>query len=504
MAILDQFGRPFRNSGPGGSVYRSASRDSQSAWDANRLDDSDGLLPSWDWQTILSGSRGIYANFGPARAACFQKATAAVGAAYLPDYTGADDAGKAWARGAREWLIDNYYGVSDVRGGLFHFRANLRLDSIAMDRDGDFFFLLTSHPQSGLPATQHIAANRCETGPHDVDGEPVKKGPYTGARICNGVIKNDQGRAIAYRIRTGDGFEPRDYEDITARSLRHGYSPEWHDQSRGIPAGAHALRMLRQSLKSHEWEHVALMMLSSIGLIERNPLGSADLEDPTNSIGSSSTAPTGEPDLVQRQFQGGLIQYFSSADPNSGLESISGNRPDEQWERFQDRTIRLYATGADWPYQLLWKLDELNGVTIRNVQQHANAAAKARQSLLDRIALSQVTYALGAAVRLRRLPPPPDISDLRRWRFRHPPQISIDPGRDTSAEIAAIQAGHTSLKSVVERNGSTLSEHFADIIEAELLEAEMRAHAGLPPRPAPGGAPPDPADPTSTNTPSTP
>lgn len=477
MAILNQFGAPFPSAGPERTFYRSASRDAQSLWTTDRLDDIDALLPSYDHATLLSGSRNMFANFGPCRAAIFQKANTSVGQAYLPDYIGQNP---DWGRAARDWLIGDFYPIADVRGAPYHFRQTLWLDSVALDRDGDFFILLTSHSQSGLPATQHIPANRCCTGPHDNDGEPVKKGPYRGAKICNGVIKNRQGRSVAYRFRLGDGWEPRDFTDISARDVRHAFDPEWHDQSRGIPAGAHALRMLRQSLQSHEWEHVALMMLSSIGLIERNPLGAADPDDPGNTLGDdATTAATGDPGLVTQSYAGGTVRYFASSDPHSGIEAINGDRPDQQWERFQDRTIRFYCEGCPWPYELTWKPGELNGVMVRSIQQRANQIALDRQGVLDGIAGSVISYALYSAGRLGLIPEAPSGADLRAWKFRHPPKISIDPGRDTAATIAAIDADVETLKDHVESTGSTLQEHFAKIKEADDIRRQILGPAPL-------------------------
>lgn len=494
--LVDQFGRPAAAVTGGGGTprfFRSATRQARTPWEPNRATDLDRLLPAYDWQTLLSGSRAMFANFGVVRGAVMAKANRAIGQAWLPEFTGTDPASQSWAMAAREWLMEDFYPISDVRGAPYSFTRSLWLDSVAADRDGDVFYLLTSHATSGRPALQHIPAHRIATGTEDTDGTPVKRGPYRGARICNGVIKNRYGRSVAYRVLGPDYHNDlRDYEDISARDLRQIFDPEWHDQGRGIPAASHALNFLKNSLSSHEFEHMALMMLSSIGIIEKNPLGLPDPGDPGNDLGSSSTAATGNPGVVIQDYEAGTIRYFSSTDPNSGLDSIHGERPDDQWDRFQDRTIRFYLAGVDWPYELAWKSQEVNGVTIRNIEERARISVEDRQDLLRPHARAQVSYALGAAVSQGLLPSPPDIRDLARWRFRYPRRVSIDPGRDMRSITEAIASGTETLKDHVESRGSTLEEHFTKILDAEELEARMRAERGLP-RPSPPSTP-DPAD----------
>ncbi len=222
--IVDQYGNPVS----------SASRHFANAADRGDRsrppeplfkDDFEKLVPDLDRQSIVSGSRKLFQNFGPVTGAIVQKADNVVGRAWNPKFTGKD---REWGALAADWLANQWYGNCDVRGRAWDFKTLLWLDCVAVDRDGDYFIYLTES-ESGYPLTQRISVNR--VGQRGSYNQIVEKGRYKGMRISHGVILDKLKRAVAYRVL---GDTPAEDEDIPADCIIPGMDPLWHDQIRGI------------------------------------------------------------------------------------------------------------------------------------------------------------------------------------------------------------------------------------------------------------------------------
>ena len=253
---------------PTRKLYASSNRNDRSMpWTPDFAKDLEDLFTQSDWRSTLSQSRMVWTHFGVARGAIFQRANETVGRGWEPEFKGEDaDFGKA----AKEWL-KSWYEVCDVKGNLYDFKTSLRLDSIALDRDGDVFVLLTES-KSGYPQIQHIPAHRIGSRGYT---KKVEDGDYKGLKICNGVVENKAGSPVAYCV-LGDTKLEDQY--VSVQNMVHIADTEWHNQSRGIPSLAHATTELRKSKTSEEFEMMAQMMLSAHAIIEYNEHGGADLD----------------------------------------------------------------------------------------------------------------------------------------------------------------------------------------------------------------------------------
>ena len=464
MSVLDQYGNATSSQY---HLYGSSNRfDKGLQWTPDFNRDLEDLFNANDWRSTLTQSRLICANFGVPRAAIIQKADWAVGKAWDPQFLGAD---KDWADEHAKPFLEDWYKICDVRGDVYDFKSNLWLDSFAIDRDGDFFVLLTQ-TRSGYPQTQRIPAHRVGSRSDDMDG--VKKGRFKGFKINKGIIKNKIGRPVACKILAD---EAKDDKIIPFSDIIHVLDPEYHDQDRGIPAFTASIKELRQAKTSEEWELMAQMMLSSHALIEYNEQGGPDLDDPTHSFVS-----TGEEDnnLVVQSYSGGMVKHFKS---NSGgkVESISHNRPGDMWDTFQDRIQRTACAGANWPVELAWKMDGLNGVSIRNVQERARHSVEARQCVLKRHALRIITWALAKAIKHEYIPAPSTPSDWRKWTFNMPPKLSIDPRHDAKTQIESYKLGAKNMTEILQDQSKTHADHIRErcneIVERKIIKAEVEA-----------------------------
>ena len=445
MSIIDQYGQPYRysskfahganNNGNDGPRYR------------NVLDDIQVLIPQHDRRTLQSLSRRLYTNFGVLKSAVDQKASYSVGNAWTPRFRSPDI---DRAQAAHDWTRDRFLPLCDVRGATFHWQSTLQLWSQGIDRDGEAFVLLTES-DNGEPRIQTIPSHRI--GQRDSGEKVVESGGYVGLRIRDGIIANKVGRAVAYRV-LGDSQDGSEDKDISARNLIHLFDPDFAEQQRGLPAFTHALKDFLHCLQSTEYERIAQLMISSMGLIEYNEMGGPSSDDPGHQLTAGNTAADG---LTSQLYAGGTTRYFKSNSGNK-LEQITHDRPGDVWEKFHDRMIRAGLAGVQWPMALVWKSPG-QGTAERQEVVRARRSIDARQGLLKRAAQRIVSYAVGKAI---------DNGDLEPFKrfwdvdFTLPARLTVDDGRETAGLLKAYEAGVLNMTELQDYKGKSVDDHFRE------------------------------------------
>lgn len=425
MALVDQYGRALCYGGRNNKAARSAERYSRDRpCEPVELKDIGTMIPAIDRKTLLSGSRRLYINKGEIRGALDQKAMYTVGRAWAPEFKGDDlDFGVE----AEAFLQDEFYPVGDVRGGMHDFVTNLAIWSIAIDRDGEIFILLTE-TENGFPKYQTIESHRIAT-PNGVRDGKVKG---ESGNLIDGIIYHKSGapKRYAFIDEKGDLIEW-----IEAANIIHLYDPSWAMQGRGISGLTHCINDMRDCLQAHEWERLAMMTLSSIGIIEYNENGGPDVENPSillNSDGSNTD--TG---LTMEKLDGGSVRYFKS---NSGskIETIKNDRPGNAFLEFHDRMIHSAFYGMNWSYAF-WKGASSGGGTAQRTEiATAQRAVEDRQDLLAYAARRLVGYAVAKGQKIKRVPKSPEWF---KWGFSHPSKLTIDDGRTAKELESAFKLG---------------------------------------------------------------
>jgi hypothetical protein len=462
-AILDQWGEPY--------VYnRRAARAADGnngtrPYESVELKDIGQLVPSYDRRTILSASRKLYLNEPVLQGAVEQKAMYAVGRAWLPKFTGAD---VEFGKRATDWLINQWYPLCDIRGTDYDFTTGLFNTSIAMDRDGESWRLLTED-KTGFPRTQEIPAHRIGT-PWGSYGSALTDGPYRGLEIEDGIIYNRIGQpvAVAYLDKNG-----KLSQWISARDIIHNFDPNWQEQGRGLPAFVASINAMRDSLQSHEWERHALLMMSAIGLIEKNETGSPDFGDPSANLTGANTATPCGTGVTTETFSGGMVKYFR-ANSGGGLETLKNDRPGTTWESFQDRIIRAALAGVNWPYALVWKATG-QGTAERHEIAKAQRAIEDRQEVLKKGALATIGWAVAKAQKLGILP---ESADWWKWDFTYPTKLTIDDGRVGKELVEGWKAGYVNQTDILGAHGKTLKEHLYERAEEVAMRKVIAAEIG--------------------------
>ncbi len=482
--ILKRFRDFWRGASGGGQLLDASRNDSgRPDWPV-RMESIHRAVNYYDWRTMVSASRRLWANFDVLKNATAQKAMHSVGRGWAPVFRGED---KAWGELARKWLEEQWFPTCDVRGSVFDFRTGLFLDSISFDRDGDNAVILTRTPD-GWPQIQRLAAH--EIGQYNSSstivgeeattvilneaGEPVEvDGLYRGLQIELGIIYNDFRRQVALRV-IGDFAQPRP-QDISARDVDFRFDPEHVDQGRGFPAFSGSINFLASCLVTHQYEQRALQIASALALVESNETGAPDMTDPAMLNQPTSTDATGQ--FVQQSFEAGMIRYFK-ASGGGKLEAFkNAARPGAEWDTFNDRIIRTALGGMNWPYSLVWKPEGMNGTQERSCIEQARASVKDRQDLLEPRARRLVGYALVQAMKIGALPAygGTDPGGFLKWTFEMPPEFSIDHGREDQQARENIKMGLGTVGEFLRssRGKSDVKAHWRE----KAVEAALKAQA---------------------------
>jgi capsid protein len=462
--IVDQYGSPVK-------FAHAATRDIYRSPQYRNVDgDIDRLIPMHDRRTLASLSRRLYANMGVPRAAINQKADYSVGEAWLPTYTGTADREAGLA--ATSYMQNVLYPNSDIRGGMYDWQTQLRLTSVAIDRDGGEFILKTRDSSGTFPQFQAIPYHQVWSK-DCVDNKPLEKGEYKGLLIRDGIIYNDAGRQVAYRVSTGEN--PEDYKDIPSWQIIHAMNPEWQEQGRGLPSFTHALEDLKHCLQSTEYERIRQMIVSSIGLIEHNENGSPDFDDPAN----ERLCGIDEGGVMVERIGPGMNRYFT-AGTGSKLEMVKHENPGEIWENFQDRMIRMSLIGIGWSYSMTWK-PAGQGTAERAEVERARRAISARQKILKYVAKQKLIYAYSV---LRESGLIGEVAAPFSWSFTMPPRLSIDDGREAQMMREGYKLGSINMGDIQEAQGTTLEEHYRERAEEialrKVIANEVSARYGVP------------------------
>lgn len=442
MAIVDQYGSPYAYTAARGAAQNTGQR----PWEPVELRDIGDLVPAYDRATLVSASRRLYLNHPILSGSIEQRSMYCIGKAWAPKFTGAD---KAFGDAATEWLTEEWFKICDVAGPAYDFQTGLYNSSNGIDRDGGDFIIF-SQTDTGYPQIQHIPSHRVGNPRGMTDG-PIASGPYRNAKLVDGIVYNRAGTPIAI------AYISQECELIKWVSMRdciHVFDPTWQEQGRGLPAFTTVLNALRDSLQSHEWEQMAQLMMSSIGLIEKNETGAADMNNPESlATGTQSGVALGS-GITTETFAGGTVRYFK-ANSGAGLEEIKSNRPGDSWDTFQDRIYRLAFYAISWPYSF-WKPTG-QGTAERSEIEKAQRAIEDRQQLLLQPAKRMVGYAVAKAQKLGILPP---SDDWYRWEFTMPRKLTIDDGRVGKELNEGFRTGYINIEDILGMHGKTLEEHY--------------------------------------------
>lgn len=402
--------------------------------------DTPKIISAGDRLDQIRFARSLFSSMPDLGGALVSKANWCVGSAFSPIYTGKN---KQWGEVAEQFLEEQFYPICNVLGGNYDFRTTLHLSSLGIDVDGSSGLLLTT-TRSGFPQVQLIPAHRIGCRKNET---VVKEGKFSGYEIIDGVIINDFGRPIGYRV-LGDKEE--DDVDVSSASLQLLFEPEWSDQIQGISRIAKSVLDWLDVQDTDEYTKRGIKMAASVGLVHTTETGAAEIGTNLLGVNEDSTVASGNNNLTLEYVKGGEI-YYLRANSGEDIKSLYDQRPSPNTEAFMARLQRRALYSCGWPVELL-DPSKLNGGAVRLIQDLARKSISARQITLERRAKWIINFAVAKAMNSGLIPQNND--DWFSWSFTRGSVIQVDLGNEEAAQREAYKLGTTTLSDISAKKGT--------------------------------------------------
>ena len=428
--------------------------------------DADRQVDMWTILKTRSDARKVFVNYGPLKTAVYEKSRYAVGDAWLPKYTGSD---AAFGKAANDWLTKIWFRTGNLIGPTRDWWESLKIESRYLDVYGEIFILKVKD-KDGFPRYQHIPPHRVDNPRENnaVDSEGrLKTGKYKGNKCIYGVVSNDYGSPIAYSVLGNTAAKDR---FIPVDQIIHLGDWEFVDQTRPISAIAHGILNVRDIMSTQQNEKRALEIATSIAVLENNPIGGVDINDPTNFVrnypgvvasdGSPVDGIPTDPPPPGYQTQNPLRPYqwtdngeykYFKAGSGSDVRAFQFQRPAGEIKDFWDRLGRD-ALNFVWPFDLI-NNPTGGSANNRTLWVRANALTKERQGKLYGAAKQRVLFALAVAQEQGFIP---KSDEWMEWDFSMPRKPSIDAGRDAQQDREDIKMGVKTWSDVAGELGTTV------------------------------------------------
>jgi len=427
--------------------------------------------------TLMNSGRRLYAGNSVVKAAINEAATCAV-ATYQAQFVGAqpdqDTKKPDFGKLAEEFLAtDDKY--CDIRGAPFTmgiFRRNL---IIAIIRDGDLGIILTEDSlQNGR--IQVIPSHRIGNGRGMPSSMNVQGGPYDGARIIDGVVVNDYGAPMAYRV-LGESGRNDDYQDISAFNMILAFLPEYADQLRGLSSLGAGAFIWQDVAETDYHERLAQKAASRIHLIENNATGDVDPAKVPIIMDSSETNPQPlglAPDengnstgLIQENYDHGGTRYYR-ARSGEGIQAFSINRPGGDSQKFAERQQRYALAGMGWSYDYTVDIANIGGVGVRIVIDKLNRTVSVLQEhVVVPVSRRIDGYRISKRIKNGLLPKDPE---WWRWEYQGPAELTGDAKYDSDIDLQENRAGFKPMRDITGKRGTGYWEDVQD----QLIKEEKR------------------------------
>ena len=384
----------------------------------------------------------------------------------------------------RAWKEYTRKGVADI-SGKWSWAALLRLIVRIWATDGEVLIRVLKGPERG--------AFGCQLQIIDIDRlwEQKNEALANGGAIHMGVEVDAAGKPVAYHVmrRRPSSWQTSnqyfEFDRIPAGEIIHVFVPEAAEQVRGVP-----------------WMYAALLNLVHMGAFEEaavinarigaTQMGFITTPDGEAPAGDSNNATTG---VAEFDAEPGTFRVLADGQM---VESWQPQFPQAAVEPFIKAMLRGIASGLGVAYHnLASDLEGVNYSSARIGEQDERDGWKVLQNFFDEHFLQPfiVEHWMTQAVMAGKLPF--DLSKLdkyaqvyfqpRRWEW-------VDPLKEVTARVDAINNGLTSRTRVIAESGDDIGEVFAELqVENEMI-ASHKLTLGEPAKPAAAPAAP-PAEP---------
>jgi hypothetical protein len=433
-------------------------------------------------RTLLSLGRYAYENIPQVRGMIIEQATfAALG--IISQYYGENPQFKDLAE---NWILE-HNKICDIRGQPFTMETMRRNHVIALSRDGEIFFLLTEG-SDGYPLLQVIPAHRVGS---PLGTAVVEGGPFDGARIIDGIIVDDYGRTIGYRVLLDDsGYVLSRFRDIPASDVIHSFIPEYPEQLRGLSPTGKGVFDFMDVNETRAFEKASLKLGSHYGMTIHNESGTVDKSKQV--IRGATTSPdstTGAAQGLSTQVVNGVGVYYFKAGTNQRIEPVKNDRPSANQQNFEAEVIRSAFFGNGWSVDFSLDPSKVGGAPMRVVVEKINRVIKSIQCLaLEPVCRRIDGWRVAKAQKLKLLP---DDPDWWKWEYQFPAEVTADKKYDSDVDIAEMRAGLVSPQKAIGKRGQYWEDTQDELIAYEKRLQERCKTEGVDPEriiwPTPNG-----------------
>lgn len=473
--LLDPYGRPaLLTAGP--VLYRRTRDDDRlRPPPPNHFADYLVLLDPANYRRLVSECRAL-ASTGLVAALLEQKADYVSASHFAPRFCGHDT---AWGAQALA-VLGEALKICNVRGPRFNWRETWRMSIPVRATDGRFFILLRK-TEEGWPQIQMLEGHRIgtrDTSKRLVGDEAYSYrydeatgtrstrrsyGLYAGCLIDNGVIYNEDGCEVAYRLL---GEEPGEDQDISARDMIHVARPSRPSEGSTPPELARAyldflaLRDAQTAQLDMQVAHAKMTFL------ETNETGR---QDPTLALTGMAAQRDGTPmEMVDR----GLWRYVKSG--MGKVEQFKSDRPSDQWMNFDMRVASRAAAAIRWRLEMLDPEKIGSGAANRAFQDQINTAIADEFSILEPHAVRVLGYITSCLIQLGQIPA---SEEWMCWRIAPPPWFEVDRN-SARIDLEEVAAGRISMSTLHQRDGRTTIEVMTE--RATTYETALQVAADHP------------------------
>lgn len=388
---------------------------------------------------LVRRSRYINKNSGFFRELVANMQIYAAGNGIKPQARSAD---KAWNKAAEDYFA-RWSKACEITG-RFSFPEVQALVCRAVDIDGEIFVQKAIDPRTGTAKLQIL--------------ETHKIGDARNSReTVDGIALDEYGAPLFYRVLQDDGT----FNDVPAAQMLHVFEPEDSSAVRNAPTYQHSINHILDEMDLVALEKHAVKDNSDIARVLKKA-GRADLGSDSDFALDSDGRPDEpaagtDPVSIQRLTGGKIVALQEGED----LSTFESQRPSPTFTGFLEHLRRDSALGGV-PFEFAADSSKIGGAGVRLVVAKADRRFGWRSYILQEKLVTPVwLFVIGDAIARGLLPA---IADWDKISCTSPRRITVDAGREASANRADIECG---LK--------TLDAHFAEMGEDFEEQAEIRA-----------------------------
>lgn len=389
---------------------------------------------------------------------------------------------RAWGELAEE-KCEQLDAYCSTRGDRYDWKTLWALTVPHRAADGAIFFNLTE-TDTGWPLVQPIEAPRVGTRDDKTTVEPKSARsyqksesgkltriytPYAGLRIQSGIIYDDSGREVAYRVLGADEHGADDV-DVSAQDMIHIARPAWYSEGRPMPEVANsalALQDIHLARQAQLTKHLHSARLIALRKTETGTPVQKRLGDPV-----ATRTPSGKDTVTVDE---GQFTYIKHKDEQTPWDTKT---PGGEWMAFDDKTVASALHALRWRVEMLDPKQSGTGANTRAFADQINTVIMEEFDFLVRPMLRVRRWQIAKLIQRGDLPA---NADWWKWGATPPPEFSPDPGRAITSELEAVRAGAQSMPHVHRRWGQRPAAVLNEQADYLLLRRRIAQEKGLTP-----------------------